>query len=291
MTLRLSVAYNYQLALFLAAHPSEGAMPRLLASLRRPLPSLLILMAAISFTIWVGCGSDDTKNPMNPGGGATSSSFTGWMGNGTESGKLSLTVQMGNLAGRLRAPGAVSHVVTATGFFTPSGGATDTLSGTFDDESGYVDVAGDSYTLTGVYDSGPPSVLFGTYTGPNGSGKFTCSVGGATSADIYSGTFQNEAQTSNGTFVIAVRGSALEGAAIEDGGSSPIGFTGTVTGAGTVKTLAISSLITNNFKLTASGTVDTGTHLTSGTYHIDDYTVPSSPAPADSGTWSGELVQ
>jgi hypothetical protein len=265
----------------------EGAMPGLLASLRRPLPSLLIFAAAISFTTWVGCGSDD-NNPMNAGGPSTSS-FTGWMGNGTESGKLSLTVHTGNLASRLHAPGVAPHVVTASGFFTPVGGATDTLSGTFDDESGYVDVQGNDYTLSGVYDSGPPSVLIGTYTGPNGNGQFSCSVGGGTSADIYCGTFVNEATTSNGTFVVAIRGTMLEGAAIENGGTGPTGFTGTVVGPGPVQTLNISSTITNNFKLTATGTLDTRTHVMSGTYHIDNYTIPNSPAPFDSGSWTGEL--
>ena len=37
--------------------------------------------------------------------------------------------------------------MTATGFLTISGGATDTLNGTFDDETGYVDLSGGGYTL------------------------------------------------------------------------------------------------------------------------------------------------
>ena len=255
-------------------------MPGLLASLRRPLPSLLTFAAALTLTIWVGCGKDK-KNPMAPAG-STTSSFAGWFGNGSESGKLSVTLHEGNLARQLRAPGATSTVVTATGFLTISGGATDTLNGTFDDESGYIDVTGGGYTLAGVYDSGPPSAVFGTYTGPNGNGKFECKPGAASSADVYCGTYHNQANTSNGSFIFAIRGSQLEGAAIESGASDAPGFTGTVSGTGSTRTLTITSLITNGYKLTAAGTLDTDTNQCAGTYHIE-----YNSAPNDSGSWTG----
>src|SRR5258705_8661152 len=222
-------------------------MPGLLASLRRPLPSLLTFAAALTLTIWVGCGKDK-KNPMAPAG-STTSSFAGWFGNGSESGKLSVTLHEGNLARQLHAPGANSTVVTATGFLTISGGATDTLNGTFDDETGYVDLSGGGYTLSGVYDSGPPSAVFGPYTGPNGGGKFECKLGAVSSADVYFGTYQNDAHTSNGSFIFAIRGSALEGAAIAAGASDAPGFTGTVSGTGTTRTLTISSWVTTGCKL------------------------------------------
>ena len=260
-------------------------MPGLLAQLRRPLPSLLTFAAALSLTLMLGCG-DDNKNPVNPGGGATSSSFTGWFGNGTESGMLSVTVSQGYLAGRLRPPGAATLIVNATGMLRVSGGATDTLNGTFDDETGYIDIAGTNYTLSGVYDSGPPSVVLGTYTGPNGDGQFECEVGGASSADVYCGTYQNEAHTSNGSFIFAIRGSQLKGAAIEEGSGDATGFTGTATGTGTTRTLAVASTITNGYKLTATGQLDTGTHQVGGTYKID-----YNAAPNDSGSWSGQLCQ
>ena len=254
-------------------------MPGLLAQLQRPLPSLLTLATLLGLTFWVGCG-DDKKNPMNPGGGVTSSSFTGWFGNGSESGRLSLTVSRGYLAGQLRAPGSTPTVVAATGFLTLSGGATDTLNGTFDDESGYIDVAGANYTLSGVHDSGPPSVVLGTYIGPNGDGQFECEVGGASSADVYCGTYQNEAHVSNGSFIFAIRGSQLKGAAIDS--TDATGFTGTVSGAGTTRALNISSTITNGYKLTATGALDTGTHEVGGLYMIE-----YNAAPYDSGGWIG----
>jgi len=264
-------------------------MPGLLASLRRPLPSLLTFATALSLTLWIGCSKNDKKNPMSPGGGgATTSSFAGWFGNGTESGMLSLKVNRGSLAGRLNAPGSISTAVTATGYLTHSGGATDTLNGTYDDETDYVDVSGGGYTLSGVYDPGPPSAVFGPYTGPNGNGQFECKVGAASSADVYCGTYQNEAHASNGSFIFAIRGSQLKGAAIEDGSGDATGFTGSVSGTGTTRTLAVTSTITNGYKLTATGQLDTGTHQVGGLYRIDDYSVPSSPAPYDSGGWTGE---
>ena len=258
-------------------------MPGLLAQLRRPLPSLLTFAAALSLTLMLGCG-DDSKNPVNPGGGATSSSFTGWLGNGTESGLLSVTVSRGYLAGQLRAPGAATVIVNATGLLRISGGSTDTLNGTFEDDPGYIDLTGTNYTLTGVYDSGPPSVLSGTYTGPNGDGQFECEVGGASSADVYCGTYQNQAHTTNGSLIFAIRGSQLKGAAIEEGSGDATGFTGTSTGTGATRTLNVSSTITNGYKLTATGELDTGTQSVSGTYKID-----YNSAPNDSGTWAGQL--
>ena len=196
---------------------------------------------------------------------------------------LRMTLHEGNLARPLPAPGAASIVVTASGFLTISGGATDTLNGTFDDESGYIDVSGGGYTLAGVYDPGPPTAVFGTYTGPNGNGKFECKPGAASSADVYCGTYHNQASTSHGSFIFAIRGSELEGAAIESGTSDAPGFTGTVSGTGTTRTLTISSLITNGYKLTAAGSLDTGTHQCAGTYHIE-----YNSAPNDSGSWSGQ---
>src|SRR6266850_2474166 len=258
-------------------------MPGLLTLLRRPLPSLLTFATALSLTLWVGCSKSDKKNPMSPGaGGATTSSFAGWFGNGSESGMLSLTVNRGSLAGRLNAPGSISTAVTATGYLAHFGGATDTLNGTYDDETDYVDVSGGGYTLSGVYDPGPPSAVFGPYTGPNGNGQFECKVGAASSADVYCGTYQNEAQTSNGTFIFAIRGNSLEGAAIESGSSDAPGFTGTVSSTGTKRSLNISSLVTGGYKLTATGQLDTSTHEVGGLYMIE-----YNSAPYDSGGWIG----
>ena len=256
-------------------------MPGLLASLRRPVPTLLTFAAALGLTLLLGCGSDK-KNPMAPAG-STTTSFAGWFGNGSESGMLRVTLHEGNLVRQLRAPGATSTVVTASGFLTISGGATDTLNGTFDDETGYIDVSGGGYTLAGVYDSGPPSTVFGTYTGPHGNGKFECKPGAASSAEVYCGTYHNQATTKDGSFIFAIRGTELEGAAIESGASDAPGFTGTVSGTGNPKVLTISSLTTNGYRLTAAGTLDTNTHQVAGTYHIT-----FNSAPNDSGTWSGQ---
>lgn len=195
---------------------------------------------------------------------------------------LSVTVHTGNLAGRLQAAGEASAAVTASGFLTISGGATDTLNGNFDGDTGYLDLTGGGYSFSGVYDSGPPSKVFGPYTGPNGDGQFDCIVGGASSADIYCGTYQNQAHSSDGTFIFGVRGTSIEGAAIENGASEAPGFTGTVSGTGAIRTLSITSLTTNGYKLTATGQLDTGAHTVGGTYKID-----YNSAPYDSGGWSG----
>jgi hypothetical protein len=256
-------------------------MPGHLARLRLPASSILPAATAVVLTVLAaGCGSDN--NPTKPAA-ATTSAFTGWFGNGSESGMLSVTIHRANLAGRLQANRAAAVAATAGGFLYHSGGTTDTLSGTYDDVNGYVDLTGGGYTLSGLYDSDPPSEVFGTYTGPNGNGQFLSKTGATSSADVYCGTYQNDAHTSHGTFTFAIRGTTVEGVAIESGSSSAPGFTGTMSGTGTTRTIDIATTITNGYKTTAAGTLNTGTHLVGGLYHIT-----FNAAPYDSGDWSGE---
>src|SRR6266852_5486751 len=111
-------------------------MPQHPASLRRPFPLILALAALLALATWFGCSKDDKKNPLSTGGGgATSTSFSGWLANGSQSGKVALTVNKASLAGRPYA-GAGVATVTASGTLQFSGTAVIALTGTFDDQSG-----------------------------------------------------------------------------------------------------------------------------------------------------------
>jgi hypothetical protein len=245
-----------------------------------------VLAAAVSFTTWVGCGGDDDDSNNNGGGGgATTSSFAGWFANGNESGQLGVTVSVPNLARRLMAPGVAAHEVGASGTMTlTGGGGVVALTGTFDDETGDLSLTGGGYTFTGIYDVGPPGGLFGSYTGPNGGGQFSATSGGTSGTQVYGGQYQSDDANSSGTFLMAIRGGLLEGAAVEDGDSLGIYFSGTVTGTGTTRAIAFTAS-DGTEDVTGTGTLDTGTNHVSGRYLVE-----FSATPVDSGSWSGDLV-
>lgn len=261
-------------------------MLRLAQSLRRPLPAIVFLCLAISFATFVGCGSDDDKS--NNGGGTppTTSSFAGWLANGAESGQLGITVSVPNLARKLLAPGAGRASVAASGTLVLTGTTTGIpLTGTFDDQTGDLVLSGGGYDIAGIYDIGPPGNFVGTYTGPNGSGQFAAASGGLSSAEIYGGSYQSDVSLDGGTFLIAVRGTEIQGVATETGSSTGMEFTGTVSGTGTTRDIAISSPDNGGYTMHGAGTLDTGTHHVSGRFNVDFNSLP-----ADSGSWAGDLV-
>jgi hypothetical protein len=155
------------------------------------------------------------------------------------------------------------------------------MPGTFDDQTGDLHLAGGGYTLDGIYDTGPPGNLFGGYTGPNGPGSFSCESGAASSAQVFGGSYASDFSGESGTFLLALRGTAIDGAATADGDSVGLAFTGTLAGTA----ITISAPNTNGYTMHGAGTLNPTTHHISGRYNID-----LNAAPADSGAWSGDLV-
>jgi hypothetical protein len=255
--------------------------------LRRILPRTLLLATIVAICVVAGCSSNDKKNPVSPGagGGATTSTFTGWFANGNESGRMSITVGVANLSRTRPGSNAAHASVVATGTIVLTGGGTAALTGTFDDQTGDLNVAGGGYTISGIYDTGPPGNVFGGYTGPNGGGTFSCVTGGASTASVYGGDYASSFSGDNGTFLFAVRGTTLDGAATSAGDSIGFPFTGTISGTGTTRPITITSLILNNYQISASGTLNTSTNHVVGTFHVAFMS-----NPADSGTWSGDLL-
>jgi len=262
-------------------------------TVRRSLPAVLLLSAVLSVSVIVGCGDDNNDNSSNNGGGggggSTTTSFAGWMANGNETGLMTVTINKAGLAhsrpGSL-APGAS---VTATGSFLLTGTTTPVaLTGTFDDATGVLDLTsgGSSpYTFSGAYDTGPPSNCNGSYTGPNGDGAFATEKGATSSAQVYGGDYHSVLTASAGTFLMAVRGTAIEGVATEDGSDLGQPFTGTLTGLD----IEITAPATNGYVLSGEGALDTSANPdhVSGWYAIHPV---GGGAAADSGSWSGDFV-
>jgi hypothetical protein len=250
----------------------------------RPFPHLHLALAAlgiVSLLTFNGCGDDNNDNPTNPGGGATSTSFTGTFVNGSEGGLMTVTVNTTTLARALRAATAV----TASGVITPDGGSPISLTGTYDSATDSLYLNGGGYAFGGQYDgSGAIAGIAGLYTGPNGAGQFGCATGSSASIGVYCGTYQNQAVTETGNWNLVTSGSYIVGLAVPSGQTFGLGLEGTLTGTGTTRTITVGSDDGNGGLLTATGTLNTTTHAMSGTWHTTQ-----DAAPVDSGSWSGNL--
>lgn len=145
------------------------------------------------------CGllSACSSNSTSP---STSTTLVGVVANATESGSLTITIATGTLAlappagSKVRvfsvvtpAYASAASVVNATGTLAIQGGATITLTGTYDTGTHTLSLSGGGYTFTGTYANG---VLSGTFTNPTGgAGGFTTQSGSTTSVVAYCGTF------------------------------------------------------------------------------------------------------
>src|SRR5512140_812404 len=169
------------------------------ASVRTSLGLLAVTAALLAA---FGCGSDN-KNPVNPGGGTTpTTTFTGLLANGTQSGKLSITVNSTSLARGLH--GAPAAAVTATGTLKIVGGSTVSLTGSYDSELDTLHLAGGGYLIRGTYytpTDQPPS-MNGEWTGPGGAGFWGCVLGSGSAVKVFCGTFTIN-QGGNGVISLA----------------------------------------------------------------------------------------
>ena len=204
-------------------------------------------LAALAALVVVGaCHKDST----GPGSSSALGNYYGVYGasNGSSSAGGSLII--------------IVNVGAATGTLTPVGQAGVSLTGTYASGSGAVNLSGGGRTLVGTISSGK---LNGTYTGPDGVGKFGTQQG-ATSSDVqlFCGTYTGDSQ---GVWNLSKAGSALSGAYADDGGDSAQ-LTGSLSGS--------------SISITFSGGTESGTLATSTTMN-GNWTAGSA-----SGTWQGK---
>jgi hypothetical protein len=245
----------------------------------RRLPGLpaVGVVAALAVLALTGCGKDKTTQP-NPGGGSTT--YTGSVTGKTTSGKLTITVATSTPAPQ-PGPNRAKAIVTASGTFTPSGGAAISLTGNYDDQANMVGVTGSGWTFTG---GATATDIEGTFTGPTPapnteSGVFNLQSG-SSEVTVIIGTFTSTNGGDNGRFNFSIKGSAVHGNAWEETGTIAIPLDGTYDPNGTPFQISIVNPADPGGPPAAQGTYDTGTGVATGTF----------TAGTNTGTWTGNKV-
>lgn len=189
----------------------------------------------------------------------TSTSYKGtFAGPGGEGGALDVTVTSST------AKTQTLHIATAnpvSGSLKLSGGATISITGTYDDESKVLSISGGGYAFTGTFGA---DGIQGTYTGPKGAGNFAVFSGEGVTP--WCGTFAGD---ESGVWNFVVAGDKVAGSAVDGQGRADV-LSGTV--AGTKLTI-----VTKN-KSTAEGTIAGAT--ATGTW--------ANESGSAHGTWTGK---
>lgn len=255
-------------------------LPRLFAAV------LIVILAAGGVA---GCGDDET-GPIGPGN-TTTTGFTGLFATGTTSGKVTITINGGTLAGPFpghRAPQVGTHAVAASAVITPSTGPGTALSGTYSDENDSLYLAGGGYELIAHYnDSADPPSISGSLSGPGGYAVIFCILGASSTIKVYCGTYESATTAANGTWSMVTIDTVLVGLAFPSAGdpSDLIGFGGSVASTGATRAIEFVGGEPLYLELTGSGSLDTATNNVSGTWALDDV----SDVLDDAGTWTGSL--
>lgn len=256
-------------------------MTRFLNVNSRLIRRIFTLAALTSVALWIGC-SDDESNPVNPGGGTTSSSLSGAFVGSGDGGRLSVTIASATLAPALRSASLGVDSVTATGSLDPDGGSVVSLTGTYDTDTDTLKLTDGGYTLLGVFDStGSVDGIVGSYAGPNGTGMFGCFVASAGAVQTSCGSFVNMGATVSGRWNAIILGDEALAGAVASGDDEVVGMEGVVTGTGNPRTITLAGE-GSMFQLSASGSWDTTTNTITGTWETTD-----GVSILDTGTWDG----
>jgi hypothetical protein len=235
----------------------------------RPFGRILasLIASTLAMMVVVGCSSKKVTNPPPVAGSTT---YTGSVSGATTSGKLSITVDTSSPAPQnagFRARGTV----TATGTFTPSGGAAIALTGAYDDVAKTCAVTGSGWSFGGGLTS---FGLEGLFSGPAGAtGVFSLQTG-TTGVTVVIGTFTSTTGGVGGRFNFSISGTTVHGNAVATD-ASVIPLDGTYTAA----TGAVSIVHPAGGNPLATGTYNASTGAASGTF--DDQN-------GNSGNWTGQ---
>ena len=213
--------------------------------------------------VFAACGKSASSSGDSPTGpSANTTLFQGTIaGAGGQSGTLSLTIAT-TLTHSSIGTLAVSQV---TGTVHVTGGATTSLSGTYDSSTSTVSATGGGFAFTGTISGG---VLSGKYTAPTTSGGFSSLNGTSSTVTTYCGTYGPSfyagppANPPGGevgvwNLVIAANGAA-SGAGVSKNVANDPGFVMTGQLVGTTLTLLVFDLISGHTR-TQTATVQGGT--------------------------------
>lgn len=165
------------------------------------------------------------------------------------------------------------EILPVTGVLRIVGGASITLSGTYNTANDSMYVSGGGYTFAGRFGGG---TISGTCGGANGAGIFTVAVSTtANPVKVYTGSF-SVSNGDHGPFNLLITGTTISGVAYVINQSGSIQFAGTVQGSN----LTIVDPARNNL-VVATG-VANGNAVSGSTINTSGQA---------NGSWSGTLVQ
>lgn len=228
----------------------------------RTIPVFLMALAVIT----IGCKKDES--PVNPGPNPDRrGTYTGVVADSSGGGAMTATV--GSSLAR------ATEIIVVTGVFTPFGGASVALTGTYNTSNDSLYVAGGGFVFAGHFSGGQIS---GVCYGPNGPGIFSVAPSTATNpVKVYAGTFQLTGGE-HGPFNLLISGTVISGAAVELTSQTSIRLTGSLSGS----SVTIYEAAYPTGTAIATGAIN-GTSIGGTTYN-------RSSGQAN-GNWSGELVQ
>lgn len=226
--------------------------------------SAAFIVATLTLTGLLGCGSDKSTNPP-PGAGSTT--FTGVVvGNGAN-GTLTITVATSTPK--------VGALVTATGTFTPTGGAAIALAGNHDTDADAVLVTGGTWEFGAQYVNG--RLEGGAIESGTLKGYFTLVEGSTAEVTVIVGRFDSDdIAEPDGDFSLSISGAQVYGNAVADGKGDVTPLNGTYTAA--TDDISIVNPLNPTGPPLATGTYNATTGAASGTF--DD-------GKGSTGSWSG----
>jgi hypothetical protein len=223
-------------------------------------PTLFLAAGVVGLT---ACGSSSTA----PSGSTT---LVGVIADASESGVLTVTISTGTLAVLPRAGSLVAFVSTtpayaaalvgvdASGTLAIQGGASISLTGTYDTGTHGLSLSGGGYAFTGTYSNG---VLSGTFTNPTGkTGGFSAQPGSTISVIPYCGTYAGAA-SGHWNVLLNSTNNVVSGIAVATSSGSPASIAGTASGnswSGTYTPIGGTGG-SGTWSMTLSGTNLTGT--------------------------------
>jgi len=225
---------------------------------------LFIICLAVSCLSVNGCKDD--SNPTGAGGGPTT--YTGVMAGAGVSGSISFIISTPKRS--YTSTMAEGDTLEVTGSLKLNGGATITLTGYYDVETGELSLTGGGYTFFGFEDEGNIS---GTFAYSWGSGLFKAEQGSSSTVSTYCGSYQdNSPGTGSGFFNMTISGTSILLIMSPSDGSGYFWAEGTLTGGTDIVIFSPG----NPSVPWATGTLNTSNNTMSGTYVRDP-----------GGTWSG----
>src|SRR4029077_8252281 len=227
----------------------------------RHLPTFVLAAGALGLT---ACGSSSTAP-------STSTTLVGVIADASESGVLTVTVSSGTLTvlprtGSLLAflsaatPAYASALVgvSATATLKIQGGASISLTGTYDTGTHTLSLSGGGYAFTGTYSNG---LLSGTFTNPTGlTGGFSAQAGSTSSVVGYCGTYAGAA-SGYWNLTLDSTNNLISGIAVDTQSGGISSVAGTASGNAWSGTYARTGGTggTGTWSMTLSGTNLTGT--------------------------------